>query len=313
MTKRHVKVALSGDGGDEVFGGYVKYLRGETNGNGQLPLSGAFRSMLQALPWRPRGVGRFYPKVLRRVETSSNTRATLYGDCPVFRKDLRQLLAREYHAEAQIPEFFAPWETEGTAIRNPLGPGCNHAHRPGNLLERELPGKDRSGQHAGIPGSAGAVSRRNGTRRILPLPSTAKIQNGQLKALLMPLCRRLLPREVWDRPKHGFNVPLDVRLAGAWRPAVEAALDWGERHLDLFDYRYLWRLHQINLREGNISGELWNPFVLLAWAMAHSGKGWQAGARKWFSRWFRSTILVIEGMISLRSCLVCSRIGARPV
>ena len=114
--------------------------------------------------------------------------------------------------------------------------------------------------------------------RILPLPNTAKIQNVQLKALLMPLCRRLLPREVWDRPKHGFNVPLDVRLAGAWRPAVEAALDWGERHLDLFDYRYLWRLHQINLREGNISGELWNPFVLLAWSMARSSTDWQLGA-----------------------------------
>ena len=93
----------------------------------------------------------------------------------------------------------------------------------------------------------------------------------------MPLCRRFLPREVWDRPKHGFNVPLDIRLAGAWRPAVEAALDWGERHIDLFDYRYLWRLHRINIREGNISGELWNPFVLLAWAMAHSSNDWQLG------------------------------------
>src|SRR5262249_44454373 len=106
--------------------------------------------------------------------------------------------------------------------------------------------------------------------RILPLSSSLKIQNGRLKALLLPLSRRLLPREVWDRPKHGFNVPLDVSLAGAWRPAVEAALNWGKRHLDLFDYSYLWRLHKINIKEGNISGELWNPFVLLAWAMARS-------------------------------------------
>jgi asparagine synthase (glutamine-hydrolysing) len=106
--------------------------------------------------------------------------------------------------------------------------------------------------------------------RIFPLPSSDKIVNGQLKALLLPIARRLLPREVWDRPKHGFNVPLDVRLAGAWRPAVEAVLDWGESNFDLFDYGYIRRLHKINVTEGGISGELWNPFVLLAWAMTRS-------------------------------------------
>jgi asparagine synthase (glutamine-hydrolysing) len=106
--------------------------------------------------------------------------------------------------------------------------------------------------------------------RILPLPAQEKIIDGQLKALLMPIARRLLPREVWDRPKHGFNVPLDLWLAGAWRPAVEAALDWGESHLNLFNYGYLRRLHAINISEGGIGRELWNPFVMLVWAMRHS-------------------------------------------
>src|SRR4029453_19188637 len=54
---------------------------------------------------------------------------------------------------------------------------------------------------------------------ILPIPAKDKIVAGQLKALLLPIARRLLPKEVWDRPKHGFDVPLDVRLAGAWLPA----------------------------------------------------------------------------------------------
>jgi asparagine synthase (glutamine-hydrolysing) len=90
------------------------------------------------------------------------------------------------------------------------------------------------------------------------------------KALLLPIARRLLPSEVWNRPKHGFDVPLDVWLRGAWRPAVEVALDWGEKKLPLFNYAYLRRLHSINLSEGGIGGELWNPFVLIAWAMAHS-------------------------------------------
>jgi asparagine synthase (glutamine-hydrolysing) len=106
--------------------------------------------------------------------------------------------------------------------------------------------------------------------RILPLPAAKKINSHQLKALLLPLVRRLLPREVWDRPKHGFNVPLMARLRDTWRPAVETVLDWGESNVALFNYRYLRRLHAINLSGGNVDRDLWNPVVFLAWAMTHS-------------------------------------------
>jgi asparagine synthase (glutamine-hydrolysing) len=105
--------------------------------------------------------------------------------------------------------------------------------------------------------------------RILPLPAKEKLCGGQLKALLMPIAGRLLPREVWDRQKHGFDVPLGLRLAGSWRPALEAILDWGESHFDIFDYRYLRRLHALNIAKGGVGRELWNPFVFLAWAKAH--------------------------------------------
>ena len=108
--------------------------------------------------------------------------------------------------------------------------------------------------------------------RILPLHANRKIPDGTLKALLMPIARRLLPSQVWDRPKHGFHVPLDRFLSGIWRPAVDAALDWGEVHVDLFDYRYLRSLHVRNVSTGGIGRELWNPFVFLAWAMANQVK-----------------------------------------
>ena len=106
--------------------------------------------------------------------------------------------------------------------------------------------------------------------RILPLPAKAKIANGQLKALLMPIVRRLLPTEVWDRPKRGFQVPIGAALAGGWRPALEAVLDWGESHVDLFDYGYLRRLHKLNISGVEVWRDLWNPFVFLAWEMARS-------------------------------------------
>ena len=105
--------------------------------------------------------------------------------------------------------------------------------------------------------------------RILPLTAAHKIVDGQLKSLLRPIARRLLPREVWERPKHGFNVPIDLRLAGSWHGAVGDALDWGERHLQCFNYPYLRRLHRMSNDRRAIGHELWNPTVLLMWAMQH--------------------------------------------
>ena len=106
--------------------------------------------------------------------------------------------------------------------------------------------------------------------RILPLHANRKIVDGTLKAWLMPIARRLLPNQVWDRSKHGLDVPLDQFLSGIWRPAIDAALDWGEAHIDVFDYQYLRRLHARNVSTGGIGRELWNPFVFLSWAMTRS-------------------------------------------
>jgi len=108
--------------------------------------------------------------------------------------------------------------------------------------------------------------------RIVALHADEKIVNGQLKALLLPLARRLLPADVWDRPKHGFNVPVEVKLAGIWQPVVDEALAWGERHLPVFNYRYLRRLQRINLSDQSVGLELWNPVVLMTWAMAQTAR-----------------------------------------
>ena len=107
--------------------------------------------------------------------------------------------------------------------------------------------------------------------RVLPIPGHRKVAAGRLKALLVPIAQRLLPAEVWNRPKHGFTVPLHLRLAGGWRPAVETVLHWGESHFPLFDYRYLRRLCSIGAA-GEVGRELWNPFMMLAWARAHNAQ-----------------------------------------
>ncbi len=268
MTKRHVKVALAGDGADEVFGGYPKYLLPAAVRH-RLPFSDAFHRVLNAVPWRPRGMGRVYWRTLV-PDDRIRFAWTRYGDFPVFRKDLRQVLRHEFQDGAEIEKFFEPWERiarrYGTDFDTDV---LMRADLESYLSENCLVKTDRASMLASLEVRVPYLDETI-LDRILPLSAETKIAGDRLKALLLPIARRLLPREVWDRPKHGFTVPLEVRLAGGWRPAVETVLDWGESHLELFDYRYLRRLHAINVSQGGIGRELWNPIVVIAWAMARA-------------------------------------------
>jgi asparagine synthase (glutamine-hydrolysing) len=193
-----------------------------------------------------------------------------YGDFPVFRKDIRQVLASPYHETAHVSEYFEPWERVAKRYGDNIDiDALMRADLGTYLSENCLVKTDRASMLASLEVRVPFLDELV-LDRILPLHANRKIVHGTLKALLMPIARRLLPSQVWDRPKHGFHVPLDRFLSGIWRPAVETALDWGEANVDLFDYQYLRRLHAINISAGGIGRELWNPFVFLCWAMARS-------------------------------------------
>jgi asparagine synthase (glutamine-hydrolysing) len=268
MTAGHVKVALSGDGGDEVFGGYPKYLLGNTHRR-RNPGHRFLDASLRALGWRPRGISHLYWRTLTHHEYIRWS-WVCYGDFPVFRKDMRQVLASQYHETAKVSEFFEPWALVAKRYGDTIDTDVlMRTDLNTYLSENCLVKTDRASMLASLEVRVPFLDEIV-LDRILPLHANRKIVDGTLKALLMPIARRLLPSQVWDRPKHGFHVPLDQFLSGIWRPAVDAALDWGEAHVDVFDYRYLRSLHSRNISNGGIGRELWNPFVFLSWAMARA-------------------------------------------
>src|SRR5262245_13913717 len=268
MTAGHVKVALSGDGADEVFGGYPKYLLGDAH-PWRIPGHRVLDASLRTLSWRPRGMSHLYWRTLT-AEDRIRWSWIRYGDFPVFRKDLRQVLSSRYHETAEVSGYFEPWVRRARRYGNEIHMDVlMRADLETYLSENCLVKTDRASMLASLEVRVPYLDELI-LDHILPLHANRKIVDGTLKALLMPIVRRLLPSQVWDRPKHGFSVPLHRFLSGIWRPAVDAALDWGETHVDVFDYRYLRRLHAINISEGGMDRELWNPFVFLSWAMARS-------------------------------------------
>jgi len=89
------------------------------------------------------------------------------------------------------------------------------------------------------------------------------------KALLRALARDKLPREVWDRPKHGFSVPLLANFNGPWRELCEHAVARTGELAPFLDARAvaaLWR----RARAGRASRRLAYTFVvLLLWLERH--------------------------------------------
>ncbi|HMA87242.1 MAG TPA: asparagine synthase-related protein, partial [Burkholderiales bacterium] len=89
------------------------------------------------------------------------------------------------------------------------------------------------------------------------------------KALLRALAREKLPREVWDRPKHGFSVPLLANFNGPWRELCEHAVARTRELAPFLDARAveaLWR----GARGGRASRRLAYTFVvLLLWLERH--------------------------------------------
>lgn len=268
MTGLHVRVALSGDGGDEVFGGYPKYLQG-MNPRIIWPFGHQLDAVLRSMPWRLQGMHSLYWRTLtpKALIPWSYSR---FGDFPVFPKDLRQLINPSYHERSKVDRFFSFWQRRADRFKDSSKVDLlMRVDLETYLTENCLVKTDRASMLASLEVRVPYLDELI-LDRILPLSAEHKIVDGELKALLKPLAKRLLPPAVWDRPKHGFDVPISDWLAGKWKPALETVLEWGEEHVDIFHYPYLRRLQRQNERDRQTGRYLWNPFVLLAWMMDRS-------------------------------------------
>ncbi|WP_112277215.1 asparagine synthase (glutamine-hydrolyzing) [Lentzea terrae] len=194
LARRDVKVVLSGEGSDELFGGYPKYRF--------------------ALPTRVGGPG----ALLRRLERMLPASRAKMGIA-------LRALAEPGHAE-RMRGWFAPFTVAeraallgGPATRSVLAPYENgrgdalrrmlyadtHTWLADNLLERG----DRMSMAASLELRPPFLDHRV-AELAFRLPSSVKVRGGMTKWVVKELARRHLPADVVDRPKVGFKVPLDA-------------------------------------------------------------------------------------------------------
>ncbi len=215
LAAQHAKVVLSGDGADELFGGYARY-----DQNDRI--------------WR----------CLRYVPHAAAAAVARLGGPAMGAPGagrLRSLLAAAVAPDAASfyrtrtshvldPAFFAPDTSEPQPRAQPAGPLRGNIQRemmyqdlvtylPDDILAKV----DRASMAHSLEVRSPFLDERM-VQYAWSLPDSEVTGTRGGKALLRELLYRLVPRELVDRPKTGFGLPLERWLAGPLR-------EWAESHL----------------------------------------------------------------------------------
>jgi len=276
MARRHVTVALSGDGGDETFGGYRRHRLhlGEESVRGRLPL-GLRRALFGPL-------GRHYPKAdwaPRPLRAKTTFQALAMDSAEAYHHSMSQLRAD------QRSRLFSAGFQRGLGGYNALEVFRRHAAQARTedplALIQYLDYKTWLVGDINTKVDRASMAHSLEVREPLldheliewaaTLPSALKIDGGEGKAVLKRAMEPLLPHDVLYRPKMGFSVPLADWLRGPLAGRVREAV-LGERLRDsgYFEPRELRRLvdeHQ--RRTGDHATPLWMLVMFEAFLRRH--------------------------------------------
>jgi len=257
LARKHVTVALSGDGGDETFAGYPRYADSIARTRWLAPVPLPARRALASLA-RAIAPGRLdrVAEALRAVGAEGQFEAA----CSRHPADLRLVRGAEPGA----------WCGRATSLADPLArlTTCDLATR---LPESILVKVDRASMGVGLEVRSPLLDAAV-VRFALRLPATLRIRDGQAKWPLRELLGRRLPRSLFERPKQGFGVPIGAWLQGPLREWGEALLapvrlrDQGL--LEEGPVRRVWEEHQRGPTRR--PWLIWNLLMLQAWLDART-------------------------------------------
>jgi asparagine synthase (glutamine-hydrolysing) len=282
LARRHVKVALTGEGADELFGSY-RFVR-----------TLYFLSLADRLPPELRRVlvllagplGAAPPRtltsrlagVLRRAGDDLPTRyrktVSLFDDAG-RQALLRPLTGHGIAASGALESDIDLPPVDGVA--DPLNwhlAALNAAWLPDDLLMKV----DKMTMAAGLEARTPFLDHRL-VEEVARFPASYKLRPRRAKYLLRRLAETLLPPWAVNRPKHGFDVPIDAWLRGPLRPMLRDTLT-GEmvRKAGVLDAGEVDRLIAAHLEGRRPTGrQLWAILCFQLWYDRFLGSAHQSG------------------------------------
>ena len=285
MARSHVAVCLSGDAGDELFGGYSRYFWG--------------RGIWDRVGWMPTWLRRSAARLLTAVSPEQWEAA--FGSLgPLLPPAVRQRnpgdklhkLAAILGASGAVdfyrglvshwkePTALVRFTDEPPTILNLPSQWANlddfteqmmyldtMSYLPDDILAKV----DRASMGVSLETRVPFLDHRI-VDFAWTLPLHMKVRNGAGKWILRQVLYRYVPKELIERPKMGFGVPIDSWLRGPMRDWAESLLD--ERRLreegwfEAAPIRTAWAEHLSGRR--NLQYYLWDVLMFQAWQEAHA-------------------------------------------
>lgn len=280
LARKHVTVSLSGDGGDELFGGYTRYALA--------------RSIWRVLNLIPRPLRSFGASALRlwspqQWDRGAQTAARLMprrlrishpGDRMHKLADLLPAASRNAVYQSLVSHWMRPADVacDASEPRSKLLELMQaHAnlefedammfwdlltYLPGDILAKV----DRAAMAVSLETRVPMLDHRV-VEFAWSLPAGMRVRSAQGKWLLRKVLYKYVPRELIERPKMGFGVPIDIWLRGPLRPWAEELLSEGRLRREGFfnpqPIRQRWAEHLGGRR--NWAYSLWDILMFQAW------------------------------------------------
>ncbi|PJB70866.1 MAG: asparagine synthase (glutamine-hydrolyzing) [Alphaproteobacteria bacterium CG_4_9_14_3_um_filter_47_13] len=276
FARQHVTVALSGDGGDEMLGGYQRHYRvpelWNKVGRFPLPLRRIMGRLITALPeerW-----DRLVPQQPQFGERLYKVAELLPLQDPeaVYRHLVSRFTAPQDivkgGSEPVIPLTDPSWHPKGLGFAERMMYGDALSYLPNDILVKV----DRASMAASLEARAPLLDRKI-FEYVWSLPLEMKIRkningNGmEGKWLLRQILQQYLPADLYERPKQGFAMPIGTWLRDPLRDWAEDLLDQKNLeqagYLDAVTVRALWNDHLQG--KGRHADKLWTILMFQSW------------------------------------------------